>query len=77
MPESTFFFPEVDRERLAVPHLRTPGMIVNPVYPYHRADAPASFLHSTVTEMCHWCITCLNQGSLSRTAHSLHLPVMS
>jgi CubicO group peptidase (beta-lactamase class C family) len=62
MPESTFFFPEVNRERLAVPHLRTPGMIVNPVYPYHRADAPASFLHSTVIEMCHWCITCLNQG---------------
>ena len=63
MPESTFFFPEVNRERLAVPHLRTPGMIVNPVYPYHRADAPASFLHATVIEMCHWCITCLNQGS--------------
>jgi CubicO group peptidase (beta-lactamase class C family) len=62
MPESTFFFPEVNSEKLAVPHLRTPGMIVNPVYPYHRADAPASFLHSTVIEMCHWCITCLNQG---------------
>ena len=62
MPESTFFFPEVNCERLAVPHLRTPKMIVNPVYPYHRADAPASFLHSTVIEMCHWCITCLNQG---------------
>ena len=45
-----------------MPHLRTPEMIVNPVYPYHRADAPASFLHSTVVDMCHWCITCLNQG---------------
>jgi len=62
MPESTFFFPEVARDRLAVPHLRTPEMIVNPVYPYHRADAPASFLHSTVREMCHWCIACLDQG---------------
>lgn len=62
MPDSTLFFPEVERDRLAVPHLRTPEMIVNPVYPYHRADAPASFLHSTIVDMCHWCITCLNGG---------------
>lgn len=62
MPTSTFFFPEVDRDRLAVPHLRTPEMIVNPIYPYHRADAPSSFLHSTVVEMCHWSIACLNSG---------------
>lgn len=62
MPDSTFFYPEVARERLAVPHLRTPGMVVNPVYPYHRADAPASFLHSTVMDMCHWSITSLNGG---------------
>lgn len=62
MPDSTFFFPEVARDKLAVPHLRTLEMMVNPVYPYHRADAPASFLHSTVVDMCHWCITCLNQG---------------
>ncbi len=62
MPESTLFFPDVPRDRLAVPHLRAPGMIVNPVYPYHRADAPASFLHSSVIEMCHWAITCLKRG---------------
>ena len=59
MPESTLYFPAAPRDRLAVPHLRTPGMIVNPIYPYHRADAPASFLHATLTEMCHWAITCL------------------
>jgi CubicO group peptidase (beta-lactamase class C family) len=62
MPGSTFFYPEVPQDRLAVPHLRTPEMIVNPIYPYHRADAPASFLHTTVVEMCHWAITCLNRG---------------
>lgn len=62
MSDSTFFFPEIPRDRLAVPHLRTPTMIVNPVYPYHRADAAASFLHSTVTDMCHWAITCLESG---------------
>lgn len=54
MSESTLFFPDVPRSRLAVPHLRAPEMIVNPIYPYHRADAPASFLHSSVVEMCHW-----------------------
>jgi CubicO group peptidase (beta-lactamase class C family) len=63
MPESTFFFPDVPREPLAVPHLRAPTMIVNPVYPYHRADAPASFLHSTAIDMCHWAITCLEGGT--------------
>jgi len=63
MPDSTFFFPHVPRQRLAVPHLRSPELIVNPVYPYHRADAPASFLHSSVLEMCQWAITCLNDAN--------------
>ncbi len=62
MPESTLFFPDVPRDRLVMPHLRVPEMIVNPVYPYHRADAPASFLLSSVVEMCHWAITCLERG---------------
>lgn len=67
MPDSTFLFPEVTRERLAVPHLRTPQMVVNLVYPYHRADAPSSFLHSTVIDMCHWSITSLNGGAYNRS----------
>ena len=62
MPDSTLFFPAVPLNRLAVPHLRAPGMIVNPIYPYHRADAPASFLYSSVAEMCHWAITSLERG---------------
>jgi CubicO group peptidase (beta-lactamase class C family) len=62
MPDSTFIFSDVPRHRLAVPHLRAPQMIVNPIYPYHRGDAPASFLHSTVVDMCHWAITSLNRG---------------
>lgn len=63
MRDSTFYFPEVERERLAVPHLRVPEMIPNPHYPYHRADAPASFLHSTAMDMCRWCAACLNRGA--------------
>ena len=62
MPDSTFLLSDVAKDRLAVPHLRTPAMIVNPVYPYHRGDAPASFLHSSVVDMCHWAVTCLNRG---------------
>ena len=46
MPSSTFLMEEVARDLLAVPHLRTPAMGVSPIYPYHRADAPSSFLHS-------------------------------
>lgn len=62
MPASTLLLSEVAQDRLAVPHLRVPEMMVNPTYPYHRADAPASFLHSTVIDMCHWAITSLDQG---------------
>jgi len=62
MPTSALSHLDVPQDRLAMPHLRTPKMIVNPSYPYHRADAPASFLHTTVEEMCHWAITCLNRG---------------
>jgi len=63
MPSSTFLLEDVPPHRLAVPHLRSPEMRVNPVYPYHRADAPASFLHSTTLDMCHWGITCLGRGN--------------
>ena len=62
MPESTFAFPHVPPGRLAVPHIRTPEMVVNPIFPYHRADAPASFLYTTVIEMCHWAQISLNRG---------------
>lgn len=65
MPNSTYLLDEVPHDRLAVPHLRAPEMVVNPIYPYHRADAPASFLHSTVLDMCHWGITCLKRDLLT------------
>lgn len=63
MLNSAFLFADVPTDLLAIPHLRSPEMKVNPVYPYHRADSPASFLHSTVLDMCHWGITNLNRGS--------------
>jgi CubicO group peptidase (beta-lactamase class C family) len=63
MPHSTFLPSEVPPDRLAMPHLRTPEMGVSPFYPYHRADSPASNLHTTVPDMCHWGMTNLNRGS--------------
>lgn len=62
MPGSTFFYPDVPRDSLAMPHIRAPEMIVRPTYPYHRADAPASFLHSSAIDMCWWCIAGLSRG---------------
>jgi CubicO group peptidase (beta-lactamase class C family) len=62
MPDSTFTPAEVPPDRLAWPHLRAPEMKPNPSYPYHRADAPASFLHTTVIDLCHWAITSLKRG---------------
>jgi len=64
MMDSTFLYSEVDPDRIAVPHLRSPQMKVSPFYPYHRADAPASFLHSTLEDMCLWAIVSLNNGEI-------------
>jgi CubicO group peptidase (beta-lactamase class C family) len=63
MPNSTFMLTDIPANLLALPHLRSPEMRVNSIYPYHRADAPASFLHTTVVDMCHWGITGLNRGN--------------
>jgi CubicO group peptidase (beta-lactamase class C family) len=71
MPNSTFLLADVPSDRLAVPHLRSPEMKVNPVYPYHRADAPASFLHATVLDMCRWGVTNLQRSLLPPASYDL------
>jgi CubicO group peptidase (beta-lactamase class C family) len=63
MPNSTFTLTDIPANLLAWPHLRSPEMRVNSTYPYHRADAPASSLHTTVVDLCHWGITGLNRGN--------------
>lgn len=64
MPNSDFLLADLLPDLLAVPHLRTPEMSVNPLHhPYHRADAPSSFLYATILDMCHWGITCLHRGT--------------
>ncbi len=69
MIESTFYFPEVPNDRLTVPHLRLPLMAVNPHYPYHRADAPSSFLYATLADMCAWITTSLKQNVILSPAN--------
>jgi CubicO group peptidase (beta-lactamase class C family) len=77
MQNSTLMVADIPTNALAVPHLRSPEMRVNPVYPYQRADAPSSFLHTTVVDMCHWGITALSRGTylgreiLSSTGYDL------
>lgn len=63
MSNSTFLLAEVPANRLVWPHLRSPEMRVNASYPYHRADAPSSFLHTTIMDMCHWGMISLKRGS--------------
>ena len=61
MRNSTFSPLEVPAERLAVPHLRSPEMRVSPRVAYQRADAPSSFLHTTVGDLCCWAIAALQR----------------
>jgi CubicO group peptidase (beta-lactamase class C family) len=63
MPHSTFLLNDIPPDLLVSPHFRDPEIKPMPIHPYHRAAAPASFLHSTIPDMCHWAITCLNHGS--------------
>ena len=60
---STFFKPEVPTELAMTPHVSVPQIMLSPVYPYHRAHAPSSTLHSSALEMCHWARANLQKGN--------------
>lgn len=62
MEHSTFLVQEVAPELGTGPHLSTPHPIVSSIYPYNRAHAPSSTLHSNIVEMAHWAIANLNRG---------------
>jgi len=77
MKSSTFFMPpdmqnvehcvpEYLPDGWATPHMRALRMFVWDSYPYHRAHAPSSTLHSNVTDMCNWAITNLNKGRFEK-----------
>jgi CubicO group peptidase (beta-lactamase class C family) len=63
MHDSTFLRCEVSPDLAVTPHFGAPLMVLAGAYPYHRAHAPSSTLHSSVQEMSHWAIANLNRGS--------------
>ena len=63
MHDSTFLYREVSPDLAATPHFGAPLTVLAGAYPYHRAHAPSSTLHSSVQELSHWAIANLNRGS--------------
>ena len=62
MNSSTFLKTEVASEHATTPHLLLPPTIVSQEYPYNRAHAPSSTLHSSAAELCNWALMNLNRG---------------
>jgi CubicO group peptidase (beta-lactamase class C family) len=62
MRRSTFLKPKTDAGLCATPHVGRRKPEVSDVYPYHRAHAPSSTLHSSVEELCNWVIANVNRG---------------
>ncbi len=66
MTNSTFLKQDVSAILSISPHvIDTKGdfsIIKSPIYPYHRAHAASSTLHSSVLEMLHWASANLNKG---------------
>lgn len=61
MLHSTFLKEEVPPDLATTPHYGS-GSPTND-YPYHRAHAPSSTLHSNVLEMSNWAIANMNRGT--------------
>ena len=59
---STFLKVEVPAEHTTTPHILLPQTVVSQEYPYNRAHAPSSTLHSSAAELCHWALMNLNHG---------------
>jgi CubicO group peptidase (beta-lactamase class C family) len=70
MTNSTFLKKDVSGILSVTPHkVDTKGdfsLVKNPVYPYHRAYAASSTLHSSVLEMLHWARANLNKGTYKK-----------
>jgi CubicO group peptidase (beta-lactamase class C family) len=63
MENSTFLKQEVPTELETTPHYISGS--ISEVYPYHRAHAPSSTLHSNVLEMSNWAIANMNRGTFN------------
>src|SRR5579884_2633103 len=63
MNTSTFLKADVPTELATTPYICLPRLERSPVYPYHRAHAPSSTLHSSALEMCNWARAHLRRGA--------------
>ena len=76
MHSSSFLLDRSMSGLYASPHTRDLTVKPSPVYPYHRAHAPSSTLHSSAEEMLHWMTMNLSGGKfgnrliLPPTAHA-------
>jgi len=64
MKESTFLYREVAPDLATTPHFGSPPMVLPGAYPYNRAHAPCSTLHSSASDMCRWMLANLAHGTL-------------
>ncbi len=72
MDQSSFLLKKSPPENEALPHVHLPHMWVpDQQYPYNRAHAPSSTLHSNIQDMCKYIQMHLNKGQLSG-ANVLH-----
>lgn len=67
MRDSTFLQSDVPAALRVTPHVGAPPMVLRDAYPYHRAHAPSSTLHSNIIEMGNWAIANLQRGRLNET----------
>jgi CubicO group peptidase (beta-lactamase class C family) len=64
MPDSTFLRQAVAPELATTPHFGAPLVVLPKAYPYNRAHAPSSTLHSSAADMCRWMLANLAHGTL-------------
>jgi CubicO group peptidase (beta-lactamase class C family) len=64
MVQSTFLRAEVPAALAVTPHVGEERPEVSAVYPYNRAHAPSSTLHSNPVEMSRWIIANLRRGEI-------------
>jgi len=65
MTDSTFLRREVSLDLATTPHFGAPLVVLADAYPYNRAHAPSSTLHSSATDMCRWMLANLAHGTLA------------
>lgn len=65
MVDSTFLRGDVAPALAMTPHFGAPLMVIPEAYPYNRAHAPSSTLHSNVIEMGNWALANLNRGEFN------------